>query len=377
MDGTKATKRVIASGGNSTLSSTDVAGLNTTLTCNDTTYTFAGWAKSPGAANTANTDSVPGVIAETSTAMAGKNVSNGETYYAIWKDTNTTLNTGFWMSDAETTATGKQESDYTSKGHYLSSKQVLADVAVMKAGSSNSQYARVIEKWNEYYSKDLRLYSTWSGSDATAGTLNALVDFRILQVGEHDSDGSVVTFMATHSLPTAKTANSSATNAGGWASSALRTAMTDYVQAGLSSSLVSAMNPVQKVTTSGSRGSWVTGSTTTDTVWLLSNSEVFGTSSDGNTLISGSMKQFYDEGTRYAWFTKNGVNATSGWTSSNAAINSNYKTRAGGAAGAYSFWWLRSPRVYYNNSFGMVNSEGCPGSSGATYSYGVAPCFCF
>ena len=367
VDGSNATAKVIASGSNSTLSSSDVSGLNATLTCGDTTYTFAGWAKSPGASNTTNTDSNPGVIATSSTGMAGQTVTNGETYYAIWKDTNTTLNTGFWMSDAEATASKTAESQYTSDGHYMSSKQILADVAVMNAGSSDSQYARVIEKWNEYYDKDIRLYSTWSGSDATAGTLNALVDFRILQVGEHDSDGSVVTFMATHSLPTAKAMMSKETNAGGWGSSALRTAMTDYVQAGLSSSLVSAMNPVQKVATSGSYDSWVEGSTTLDTLWLASYSEIFGETASGIETYGF----FKVEGTQYAW-CKSNVGAAN---DNNTSIQNNYKTRGGDTPS--DSWWLRSPFVEYNNYFEYIDESGMGFDGYTTKTRGVVPCFTF
>ena len=375
VDGTNATTTVVASEDDGSLVSSDVAELSDTPTCSDGAYTFAGWAKTPGAANTENTDSNPGVIARSSTAMAGKTVTNGETYYAIWKDNNTALNTGFWMSDAEATATKTAESGYTSDGHYMSSKQILADVAVMNAGSSDSQYARVIEKWNEYYDKDIRLYSTWSGSDATAGTLNALVDFRILQVGEHDSDGSVVTFVATHSLPTAKIMNSSYTNAGGWGSSDMLENMTSYVQASLPSSLGDAALSVNKVATSGSYGYWVEGTTTPSKFWLPSYSEIFGETSRYITT-----EDFYKaEGTQYAWCKTNVTNATS----SNTSLQNIDKTRAGGTpAGATgadrgSCWWLRSPSVFGSLDFCRVNSIGYGYNLGAEYSKGVVPAFCF
>ena len=378
VDGSNSTTTITTG---STLSAGDVASISDKPTCSDSTYTFAGWATTPGAG-------VDDVDATSTAGLVGKAVTGKKTYYAVWKDTNTALNTGFWMSDTDSTK-GTQESYYTSKSHYLSSKQILADVAVMKAGSSNSQYDRVIEKWNEYYEGDLRLYSTWSGSDASSGTVNSLVEFRILQVGEHDSDGSVVTFGATHALPTAKGMNNpisgsgqsgTISNAGGWESSEMRSSvMSNYVQAGLSSSLVSAMKAVQKVTTSGSYGSWVTGSTTTDTIWLLSCSEVLGTAAQGNTTISGTKQYFKDEGSRYAWFTDQGVNATSGVNSYNIPINALYKTRAASTAAGKTgdYWWLRSPWVDTNNSFGMISSAGGVTGNISNPSYAVVPCFCF
>ena len=154
--------------------------------------------------------------------------------------------------------------------------------------------------------------------------------------------------------------------------------MTDYVEAGLARCLVSAVKSVNKVTTSGSNGSWVQGSTTTDKFWLLSMSEVLGTSSDGNTLIG---TYFYEEGSQYAWFTKNGVNGKSGTGTKNVAIGTNCFTRAGNSSGTKpegstsDGMWLRSPVITNATGFGRVYENGYPSYNVGSWSLGVVPCF--
>ncbi len=238
--------------------------------------------------------------------------------------------------------------------------------------------------------QEVRLYTKWntatgeSGGADTTGK-NAYVEFRIIQVGEHDSDGSAVTFMATHSLPTAKQMNSTDTNAGGWADSLMRnTTMSTYVKEGLSDLCTidesTGAKTINKVTTSGSYGSWVENSTTADQFWLLSQTEVFGTA--GNTLVPTYFKS--TEGTQYDWFTAKGVNAKSAWDTTNTAIANMNLTRAGinpagsGGSGSGARYWLRSPDVSSSIDFGRVGgSYGNPTSGGAQYTYSVVPAFSF
>ncbi|NMN02209.1 YDG domain-containing protein [Bifidobacterium panos] len=222
-------------------------------------------------------------------------------------------------------------------------------------------------------SKEMRLYTKWNGEDAGSGA-NQWVEFRIIQVGAHDDDGSAVTFMATHSLPTAKQMNDSATNSGGWASSAMRTSVFaegGYVQAGLSG-LKDVAKTINKVATSGSHGSWVEGSTTQDKFWLMSYSELVGE----NTAPITSYGWYKNEGSQYDWCR---TNAVANFMTSNVAFAGIDKTRDGSSYSVgYSDvgWWLRSPSGIFSYSFGCVYTDGCPSYySSASDGLGVVPCF--
>ena len=72
---------------------------------------------------------------------------------------------------------------------------------------------------------EVRLYTKWYGDtkdpSGEAQDANKWVEMRVIQVGEHDGDGSAVTFMPTHSLPTAKSINGAVTNEGGWENSVM------------------------------------------------------------------------------------------------------------------------------------------------------------
>ena len=235
--------------------------------------------------------------------------------------------------------------------------------------------------WTPLYESDAHLYTYWNGTEADPVIFaNRFVEFRIIQVGEHDGDGSAVTFMATHSLPTAQIVNSEFTNAGSWESSEMRNkvfAGSGYVQTGISG-LKDAAKAIKKVTTSGSCNEWVESSTTTDSFWILSNTEIFGNKTDdGNTLVP---TWFYEEGTQYKWFAQNNVNAKSGQSTTNDALKNMNKTRDGSTNPACigvdsSDWVLRSPLIYSSTHFGIVQTNGEPANNKANIPYGVVLAF--
>ncbi len=224
--------------------------------------------------------------------------------------------------------------------------------------------------WNSLYNNgtdtESHLYTIWQ-EDAVLTFANRFVESRIIQVGAHDGDGSAVTFMATHSLPTAQKMNSTNTNAGGWTGSGMYQTMNadgGYVMTGLSD-LASAVTPVTKVSTAGSYGSWTT-TTSQDSFWLLSYSELVGENKGDD--------DYKNEGSQYDWCKTNVTNPTG----ANPAIAGMDKTRAGSSpAGAGNLiWWERSPYVYYSGNFGYVSTSGNP--YGDYYAYiagGVVPAF--
>ena len=273
-------------------------------------------------------------------------------------------------------------------------EQIAADVEKIKADD-----AGVIAEYTNYMNgksadgvsdQEVRLYTDWSGSDAGDGA-NRWVEFRIIQVGEHDDDGSGLTFMATHSLPTAKKMNSDAINDGGWGSSAMRTNVFGeggYVQTGLSG-LVAAAKTVNKKAVldrclSSGTPTWPLG-TTADKFWLLSFTEVYGddfgssfkyvTNAEWITESpqSKTPQYFRSEGSQYDW-CKARIS-----TSDRSALQRMNYTRAfeRPTDDRNNRWWLRSATVNTTCDFGGVYYNGTPvPEEYASFSNGVVPAFC-
>ncbi len=264
--------------------------------------------------------------------------------------------------------------------------QIAEDMEVLHgektATSAGKDKAAVSQEYANYMNgksadgtkgQEVRLYTRWNGSDVTdEGSKDKYVEFRIIQVGEHDNDGdgvgddgSAVTFAATHSLPTAQKMNSEMTNAGGWPGSNMYKEVfgsNGYVETGLSELYKSGVvKPVMKMATSGGYGNWTTGLTDESSFWLLSYTEAFGKTDEGST-------RYKAEGAQYDWFRSNAISGMSA-------------TRAGAdpANGGTGSWWLRSPCV---NSYGsgfcfccFNSSYGLPIYDVAMYTHGVVPAF--
>ena len=158
--------------------------------------------------------------------------------------------------------------------------------------------------------------------------------------------------------------NSSRTNSGGWASSQMRTnicgtSLSSYsgtIIAVIPAALRAVLKSVTKYTDNtanggGSTASYVTA--TTDYFFLLSEFEVFGSISYGNTNEKNKQAQ-------YAYYS---------------AGNSKIKHKHNGTSAAAA-WWLRSPYASNSNAFVFVNADGTVDSTVADYSFGFAPGFC-
>ena len=139
--------------------------------------------------------------------------------------------------------------------------------------------------------------------------------------------------------------NSSNTNTGGWNGSAMRTKMATY-KGQLPAALRNVIKTVKKK--SGTGGGSSSGTqTTNDDLFLLSEIEIFGTTSYS---VAG-------EGAQYAWYK---------------AGNTRIKKVNGSANG----WWERSPDSGSTDSFCSVGSSGNASNNGASTSYGVSFGFC-
>ena len=158
--------------------------------------------------------------------------------------------------------------------------------------------------------------------------------------------------------------NSSRTNSGGWASSQMRTnicgtSLSSYsgtIIAVIPAALRAVLKSVTKYTDNtanggGSTASYVTA--TTDYFFLLSEFEVFGSITYGNTNEKNKQAQ-------YAYYS---------------AGNSKIKYKHDGTSTAAN-WWLRSPFASNSYSFVRVITDGTVDGIDAHYSLGFAPGFC-
>ena len=158
--------------------------------------------------------------------------------------------------------------------------------------------------------------------------------------------------------------NASNTNSGGWKSSQMRTnicgtSLSSYsgtIIAVIPAALRAVLKSVTKYTDNtanggGSTASYVTA--TTDYFFLLSEFEVFGSITYGNTNEKNKQAQ-------YAYYS---------------AGNSKIKYKHNGTSTA-AFWWLRSPGAGYSNDFVNVYTGGTVNSHYAYCSIGFAPGFC-
>jgi hypothetical protein len=148
--------------------------------------------------------------------------------------------------------------------------------------------------------------------------------------------------------------NTTNTNSGGWKSSYMRSTICSAFLSALPTELQNVISACTKYSDNTGGGSdtasYVTS--TSDKLWLLAEYEVFGTRSYANSAEQNYQKQ-YD-------YFKNG----------NSKVF--YKHNDTSTA---AYWWLRSARYGYSNSFCIVNTSGSASATGAYCSYGFAPGF--
>ena len=177
------------------------------------------------------------------------------------------------------------------------------------------------------------------------------LEYRIVGINHDDlADGSGkagLTFEATNTALAAQRMNATGTNAGGWEKSELRGRLnTGDLWSLLPSELQSKVKSVTKMTDNQGGGKAGTPSATTDKVFLLSTTEVYG--------------DMQSDGTQYEFYKSKGV------TTSNYSGASSSDDR-----------WTRSVYPSYSTTFRNVNSNGNYYSASATNPHYVFPAFSF
>ena len=144
--------------------------------------------------------------------------------------------------------------------------------------------------------------------------------------------------------------NNSNTNAGGWYSSHMRSAVMPLIKASFSVDLQAAIKPSTIFTAPDTGDIELTA--TQDEVFLLAEYEVFGTTTSASTQEPNYLKQ-------YAYYS---------------AGNSKKKYKHN-ATSAAAIWWERSPYSGGSDFFCRITTNGNAKHFSASNSYGVSPCF--
>ena len=282
------------------------------------------------------------------TTSGSVNVVSGTTSYSLTLSfVSSTLNNNEW-SVIKSVSDAGQGANYWSIGDR---KAVTLNGTVGKLSLSNvTTYAFIIGfNHNASVEGSNRIHFQLAKTALSGGTDVCLCD------SSYNSNVSTTGYFSM---------NSSRTNSGGWASSQMRTnicgtSLSSYsgtIIAVIPAALRAVLKSVTKYTDNtanggGSTASYVTA--TTDYFFLLSEFEVFGSITYGNTNEKNKQAQ-------YAYYS---------------AGNSKIKYKHDGTSTA-AIWWLRSPFASYSYFFVRVYTGGTVAGTNAYCSLGFAPGFC-
>lgn len=235
--------------------------------------------------------------------------------------------------EAMKTVVNKEAKDWTLD------EQKAAATDIAKNGTSSVVYAKAKAAMD-------------AGTKFSAKLTNGnTLEYRIVGINHDDlADGSGkagLTFEATNTALAAQRMNATNANAGGWEKSELRGRLnTGDLWSLLPSGLQSKVKSVTKMTDNQGGGKAGTPSATTDKVFLLSTTEVYG--------------DLQSDGIQYEYYKSKGV------------TTSNYSEAS--SSGSH---WTRSVRPSYSTTFRNVGSGGDWGNNYATHTYYVFPAFSF
>ena len=328
------------------------------------------------------------------------NAGDVVTLYAVWKMSD---NSKFWIAPAKTS--DKYTDDDPETCVLKTSSEIKNDVASIKAaqGGTVAQEYKTLMNDDAYH-----LYAKWNGetkdSSLLSSTDNSYAEFRIIQVGEHDSDGSGLTFQATHSLPTPQVMDVNSLNEGGWGNCDLSSAMNSAsgsIYSNFTDGFKSSVLEVEKKYNAGSRNSSIISGNKYK-FWLLSYSELVTAGTGRTEDRSGGADQNWltgfnmqGEGSQYDfWKSKQfkGNDSNAGYEYL-GRVRKNYSTAShqnlypyGEETSYAGGTWLRSADPFATSNFVYVSGfyEGASGDSytckplygDANVNLGVVPAFC-
>ena len=254
---------------------------------------------------------------------------------------NTVTVTGKANGSAKITISVAAGTNYTAPA----SKTCAVTVSFLKDNFADNDWASIIAACHSG-----SVPSTWVVGNSKTMTING-ASYQVDIIGKnHDTYASggkaPLTFQLHDCYADTKAMNSSNTNSGGWKSSAMRTTHLPAILALMPTEVQNGIREVSKKASVGGASSTI--ETVSDKLFLLSEVEIFGTTSYSAA----------GEGTQYDYYK---------------AGNSKVKKQNGSAAS----WWERSPYASGSAAFCLVYSDGGADSSGASGACGVAFGFCF
>lgn len=192
--------------------------------------------------------------------------------------------------------------------------------------------------------------STWVVGNSKTMTING-TSYQVDIIGKnHDTytagGKAPLTFQLHDCYADKKAMNSSDTNSGGWTSCAMRSTHLPAILALMPTEVQSGIREVNKLTSAGNNSTTI--NTTADKLFLLSEVEIFGSSTNS---VAG-------EGTQYDYY-KAGNSKVKKWN------------------GSANIWWERSPRAGSSTRFCVVYGNGSAYSNDSSSVRGVAFGFCF
>ena len=225
------------------------------------------------------------------------------------------------------------------------SKTCAVTVSFMKDNFADNDWASIIAACHSG-----SVPSTWVVGNSKTMTING-ASYQVDIIGKnHDTytagGKAPLTFQLHDCYGETKNMNSSDTNSGGWTSCAMRSTHLPAILALMPTEIQNGIREVNKLTSAGSQSATI--NTTADKLFLLSEVEIFG-----STSYSAA-----GEGTQYDYYK---------------AGNSKVKKRNGSA----DAWWERSPNGSNSAAFCSVYSNGNARYSSASRANGVAFGFCF
>ena len=254
---------------------------------------------------------------------------------------NTVTVTGKANGSATITISVAAGANYTAPA----SKTCAVTVSFLKDNFADNDWASIIAACHSG-----SVPSTWVVGNSKTMTING-ASYQVDIIGKnHDTytagGKAPLTFQLHDCYADTKAMNSSNTNSGGWTSCAMRSTHLPAILALMPTEIQNGIREVNKLTSAGSQSATI--NTTADKLFLLSEVEIFG-----STSYSAA-----GEGTQYDYYK---------------AGNSKVKNRNGSAA----YWWERSPYGSDSAYFCIVYSGGNADYSNASSARGVAFGFCF
>lgn len=268
-------------------------------------------------------------------------VSNNTAAATVSVSGNTVTVTGKANGSATITISVAAGTNYTAPA----SKTCAVTVSFLKDNFADNDWSAIIAACHSG-----SVPSTWVVGNSKTMTING-ASYQVDIIGKnHDTytagGKAPLTFQLHDCYGETKNMNSSNTNSGGWTSCAMRSTHLPAILALMPTEVQNGIREVNKLTSAGSQSSTI--NTTADKLFLLSEVEIFG-----STSYSAA-----GEGTQYDYYK---------------AGNSKVKKQNGSAAA----WWERSPYASNSADFCLVTSRGSANFSSASYASGVAFGFCF